>query len=98
MLIQALVLLVIVQGIALLHSEHKRQYLKESLELEESISAYLQDDIKNMVIVLDQACDLAEEGWSYASPFFREKWDFEGRIDLCRVGLVDEQRIKKFSS
>lgn len=34
--------------------------------------------------VLRDAIDLAEEGWAYASPYFREKWSAEERIEVLR--------------
>lgn len=33
---------------------------------------------------LTEACDLAEEGWSYASPYFQEKWEYETRLEDLR--------------
>ena len=42
--------------------------------------------IKALHEALNEACDFAKEGWAYASPYFREKWDYENRIaDLCAL-------------
>ena len=34
------------------------------------------------------AIETAEEGWSYASDYFREKWDARARIDSLRAALA----------
>lgn len=40
---------------------------------------------------LVDALDLAQEGWAYASDYFREKWSFQERHDALRA-LVPTQR------
>jgi hypothetical protein len=39
---------------------------------------------------LRDACDLAREGWGYASHYFREKWSAEERIAECEKALSPE--------
>jgi hypothetical protein len=36
--------------------------------------------IAELEIALENAYDLAEEGWGYASPYFRDKWDATDRL------------------
>lgn len=37
---------------------------------------------------LEECIQLASEGWDYASPYFREKWDCEGEIEKARAALT----------
>jgi len=37
---------------------------------------------------LDDAIELADEGWSYASDYFREKWNYVGEADALRAILA----------
>ena len=43
--------------------------------------------IKQLERALAEAIELAEEGWGYASPYFREKWACEQRIAELRALL-----------
>jgi hypothetical protein len=37
---------------------------------------------------LEEAIETAEDGWAYASDYFREKWGCEGQIDKARQALT----------
>lgn len=37
---------------------------------------------------LSECIDTAEEGWAYASDFFREKWECEEEIEKARAALA----------
>jgi hypothetical protein len=39
---------------------------------------------------LREAIDLAEEGWGYATPYFRDKWESNERADRLRLLLAPE--------
>lgn len=39
--------------------------------------------------MLEEALDLAEEGWDYASDYFRDKWECERQFKELRVVLDD---------
>jgi hypothetical protein len=43
-------------------------------------SAKHRDELASLKAALREACDLAEEGWEYASDYFRDKHDSAGRI------------------
>lgn len=40
---------------------------------------------------LEEALDLAHEGWSYASPYFRDKWQCEKREAELRASLLPSE-------
>lgn len=44
-----------------------------------------------LIDLLNEAIELAEEGWSYAPEYFRTKWDSEGRLAGLR-GVFDHAR------
>lgn len=35
--------------------------------------------VAELEAALREAVDLAADGWAYVDPYFREKWDYEGR-------------------
>lgn len=37
--------------------------------------------------LLGDAIYLAEEGWSYASEYFQDKWDYHARIEVLRKAI-----------
>ena len=39
------------------------------------------DTIEYLQILVLEALDLAEEGWSYASNYFKDKHEFEARLE-----------------
>ena len=43
---------------------------------------------------LDDAIQLADEGWSYASDYFRNKWNYTGEADALRA-ILDANRTKE---
>lgn len=50
--------------------------------------AKLDEATRTMLLTaLDEAIELAIEGWAYASDYFREKWEYEPRIDGLRKVL-----------
>lgn len=44
-----------------------------------------------LIVALDDALELAAEGWCYASDYFRDKWDFEGEMGRLRQVLTSAQ-------
>lgn len=40
-----------------------------------------------LAAALEECIDLAEEGWGYASDYFREKWECEKGIAKARAAL-----------
>jgi hypothetical protein len=44
--------------------------------------------IAKLQAVVENAIELAAEGWTYASPYFREKWEYERRIDEIRKAVT----------
>lgn len=43
--------------------------------------------MNDLIKALGEAVNLAEEGWEYASPYFREKWECEKDFDNLRATL-----------
>lgn len=43
--------------------------------------------LAGLVEAMSECIDLAEEGWAYASDYFREKWEFEKEIAKARAAL-----------
>lgn len=41
--------------------------------------------VQELEAVLADAVALAEEGWSYASDYFKEKWNYEGELAEIRA-------------
>ena len=41
---------------------------------------------------LDEALELAEEGWGYASPYFQEKWSFKERLAELKAKAHPERK------
>lgn len=50
----------------------------------------LLDRIEALEAGLREALDLAEEGWAYATPYFRDKWESNERTDALRSLLPPE--------
>lgn len=44
---------------------------------------------------LEACIETAEEGWSYASDYFREKWDAEGQLARARVALAHATEVPR---
>jgi len=48
--------------------------------------------VERLRVALDDGIELAEEGWAYASDYFREKWGARVRIDTLCSALADDAR------
>jgi hypothetical protein len=61
---------------------------RENRELRQLISMLLERQGGSVpVAAFQEAVDLAQEGWSYASDYFREKWSYEERVKALRALL-----------
>ena len=47
----------------------------------------LEAEVKRLRAALRDGIELAEEGWGYAMPYFREKWDVDGRVERLKEAL-----------
>lgn len=72
------------------HRDNER-LARENRELRKRLEDALRDPATCYGDALSDAIELAAEGWSYASDYFREKWDFEVRIEALRA-LLPTQR------
>lgn len=61
-------------------------FIAAAPEMREAIDA-LVAEVRRLREALVEGIDTAEEGWSYASDYFREKWDAEGQIQKMRDAL-----------
>jgi hypothetical protein len=43
--------------------------------------------VPELETALEEALELAQEGWAYASPYFQEKWGFERRYAKLQAKL-----------
>lgn len=48
-------------------------------------------EILRLRIAIADAIELANEGWGYADPYFRVKWEFEDRRDAIVAALMATQ-------
>lgn len=44
-------------------------------------------EVTRLRAALADACELAEEGWSYAGDYFRDKWGYAERMAAARAAL-----------
>lgn len=63
----------------------ERDELRTALLMRDVTTTAALSEFKN---ALAEACDLAEEGWGYASDYFNDKYDSRGRIAELRSRLV----------
>jgi len=48
--------------------------------------------VERLRVALADGVELAEEGWSYASDYFREKWGARSGLDALCSALADDAR------
>jgi len=66
--------------------------LHEELGLLHDAALRQEQDKHQLRTALKEAVELAEEGWSYASPYFQNKWGFAERIAKLKAHLLEEPK------
>lgn len=45
---------------------------------------------------LEDCIETSEEGWAYADGYYKDKWDYKGKIARARAALADEKETPQW--